>query len=125
VRREDGSASEGESASVRLFADLERAAHEVAAAAQAAPFYAPEGGPLDTFATMHPLGGCPMGDDAADGVVDDLGLDVRPHWGQFNALTPARVRHLYTCWDQWLATNAGFNSTRVLNSPFTRRVGVS
>ena len=59
--------------SAQLFADLERSAHELAAAAQATPFYALEGGVLDTFATVHPLGGCPMADDPADGVVDDLG----------------------------------------------------
>jgi cholesterol oxidase len=60
-------------ASAPLFADLERTAHEVAAAAQATPFYALEAGPLSKFATVHPLGGCPMADDPAQGVVDDLG----------------------------------------------------
>jgi hypothetical protein len=65
-----------------------------------------------------------MADDAADCVVDDVALDVHSRSGQINALTPARVRHLYPCWDQWLATNARFNSTRVFNSPFTHRAGV-
>lgn len=60
-------------ASARLFSDLERTAHELADAAQATPFYALEGGPLSTFATVHPLGGCPMADDPAAGVVDELG----------------------------------------------------
>lgn len=60
-------------ASARLFADLERTAHELADAAQATPFYALEGGPLSTFATVHPLGGCPMADDPSAGVVDDVG----------------------------------------------------
>jgi cholesterol oxidase len=59
--------------SATLFADLERTAHELAAAAQATPFYALEGGPLSTFATVHPLGGCPMSDDPAHGVVDEFG----------------------------------------------------
>jgi cholesterol oxidase len=59
--------------SAALFADLERTAHELAEAAQATPFYALEGGPLGTFMTVHPLGGCPMGDDPAASVVDDAG----------------------------------------------------
>ena len=59
--------------SAALFADLERTAHELAAAAQATPFYALEGGPLGKFMTVHPLGGCPMGDDPATSVVDDAG----------------------------------------------------
>jgi cholesterol oxidase len=59
--------------SAQLFADLERTANELAKAADAQPFYALEGGPLSTFATVHPLGGCPMADDPALGVVDDMG----------------------------------------------------
>ena len=59
--------------SAQLFADLERTAKELAAAADATPFYALEGGPLSNFATVHPLGGCPMADDPARGVVDDGG----------------------------------------------------
>jgi cholesterol oxidase len=59
--------------SAQLFADLETTARELAEAADATPFYALEGGPLSTFTTVHPLGGCPMADDPADGVVDDLG----------------------------------------------------
>ncbi len=59
--------------SARLFADLERTATELAEAAEATPFYALEGGPLSKFMTVHPLGGCPMADDPARGVVDDAG----------------------------------------------------
>jgi cholesterol oxidase len=59
--------------SAALFADLQRTATELAEAAQATPFYALEGGPLGKFMTVHPLGGCPMGDDPATSVVDDGG----------------------------------------------------
>jgi cholesterol oxidase len=59
--------------SAQLFADLERTAKELAEAAAATPFYALDGGPLGTFMTVHPLGGCPMADDASTGVVDDAG----------------------------------------------------
>jgi cholesterol oxidase len=61
------------SGSAALFADLERTANELAEAAGATPFYALEGGPLSAFTTVHPLGGCPMADDAEDGVVDEFG----------------------------------------------------
>jgi cholesterol oxidase len=63
--RKDGSAA--------LFAQLERTADELAGAAQAKPFYALEAGPLSKFATVHPLGGCPMADDPGRGVVDEFG----------------------------------------------------
>jgi cholesterol oxidase len=69
-------------ASAQLFADLERTANELAEAADATPFYALEGGPLSTFTTVHPLGGCPMADDPARGVVDDLGR-VHGHPGLY------------------------------------------
>lgn len=59
--------------SAQVFEDLERTAHELAAAADATPFYALEGGPLSAFTTVHPLGGCPMADDSENGVVDDAG----------------------------------------------------
>jgi cholesterol oxidase len=60
-------------ASKRTFDDLERSAKEVAAATDATLHYALDAGPLGTFATSHPLGGCPMADDPERGVVDDLG----------------------------------------------------
>ena len=60
-------------ASAELFAAMERVTNELAQAAQATPFFALDGGPLGTFLTVHPLGGCPMADDPAHGVVDDGG----------------------------------------------------
>jgi cholesterol oxidase len=65
------------SGSKQLFADLERTAHELAAAADATPFYALEGGPLSAFTTVHPLGGCPMADEVEQGVVDEYGRVFR------------------------------------------------
>jgi choline dehydrogenase-like flavoprotein len=69
-------------ASAQLFSDLQRTARELAEAAQAEPFYALEGGPLSTYTTVHALGGCPMADDPAQGVVDDLGR-VHGHPGLY------------------------------------------
>jgi L-gulono-1,4-lactone dehydrogenase len=51
-------------------------------------------------------------------------LDVRPHWGQYNTLTPERVRALYPRWDRWLAAERELNGSGVFDSAFTRRVGV-
>jgi cholesterol oxidase len=59
--------------SAELFEQLERTAHELADAADATPFYSLEAGPLGKFMTVHPLGGCPMGDDRVNSVVDDAG----------------------------------------------------
>jgi cholesterol oxidase len=60
-------------ASNKLFDNLERSAKEVADAAEAESFYVLEGGPFSKYATVHPLGGAPMADDPAAGVVDDCG----------------------------------------------------
>jgi cholesterol oxidase len=62
-----------QAASAPLFEELRRTAYELAEAADATPFYALEGGPLGRFMTVHPLGGCPMGDDPETSVVDDAG----------------------------------------------------
>ena len=60
-------------ASQKLFDQLEHTARELAKGVDATPFYALEAGPLGKFTTVHPLGGCPMADDADHGVVDDFG----------------------------------------------------
>jgi hypothetical protein len=52
-------------------------------------------------------------------------LDVRPHWGQLNELTPERVEALYPRWHDWLAVQRRFNSSGVFDSPFARRVGIA
>jgi cholesterol oxidase len=56
-----------------LFDAMRQTTEEVAQAAEARPFFNLDVGPLGKFITVHPLGGCPMADDPADGVVDDLG----------------------------------------------------
>jgi L-gulono-1,4-lactone dehydrogenase len=52
-------------------------------------------------------------------------LEVRPHWGQYNTLAPNRVRSLYPRWEDWLTVERELNASRVFDSPFTRRVGIS
>ena len=59
--------------SQQLFDGMRRATEEMARAAEAVPFFALDAGPLGKFATTHPLGGCPMADDPARGVVEDHG----------------------------------------------------
>jgi cholesterol oxidase len=68
--------------SKRLFDELERTSREIAEGSDAEPFYVLEGGPFSKYATVHPLGGCPMADDPAAGVVDDLGR-VHGHPGLY------------------------------------------
>ena len=65
------------------------------------------------------------GEELLAGYERDLAdLDVRPHWGQVNALTGERVRALYPRWDDWLAVEAELNGSGVFDSPFTRRAGI-
>jgi cholesterol oxidase len=59
--------------SKRLFDGMREAAGELARAAGATSFFALDAGPLGKFITVHPLGGCPMSDDPATGVVDEWG----------------------------------------------------
>jgi L-gulonolactone oxidase len=58
-----------------------------------------------------------------ESALEDLG--VRSHWGQYNRLTPERVRAAYPKWDEWLAVRRRFNATGVFDSEFTDRVGIS
>jgi L-gulono-1,4-lactone dehydrogenase len=51
-------------------------------------------------------------------------LDVRPHWGQYNRLTPERIAALYPRWDSWIAVERELNASGVFASPFTRRAGI-
>ena len=60
-------------ASQKLFDQLEHTARELAKGVDATPFYALEAGPLGKFTTVHPLGGCPMGDEPGTSVVNDAG----------------------------------------------------
>jgi cholesterol oxidase len=56
-----------------LFAAMRQATEALGAAAEAAPVFALDAGPLGKFITVHPLGGCPMADDPKRGVVDAFG----------------------------------------------------
>ena len=60
-------------ASRELFEAMKETSEEMAAAADATPYFALNGGPLGKFITVHPLGGCPMADDPDRGVVDEYG----------------------------------------------------
>ena len=51
-------------------------------------------------------------------------LGARPHWGQYNTLTPERARALDPRWPDWLETERELNASGVFDSPFTRRVGI-
>ena len=48
----------------------------------------------------------------------------RPHWGQVNTLT-GPLRRMYPEFDRWLAVHDELNATRVFDSPFSKRVGIS
>lgn len=52
-------------------------------------------------------------------------LEGRPHWGQYNTLTPERVRELYPRLGEWQAVHAQLNASGVFDSPFSKRVGLS
>jgi hypothetical protein len=53
-------------------------------------------------------------------------LKGRPHWGQVNTLTGSHdlVASLYAELPRWLEAHAELNSTRVFDSPFSKRVGI-
>jgi cholesterol oxidase len=59
--------------SERLFAAMARVTEQLGSAAGAEPFFALGKGPLGKDITVHPLGGCPMADDPALGIVDGRG----------------------------------------------------
>ena len=52
---------------------MKRTADDLGRAADAEGFFALDAGPLGKDITVHPLGGCPMADDHAEGVVDGHG----------------------------------------------------
>jgi cholesterol oxidase len=56
-----------------LFDAMRRTTNELGKAAEAEPFFALGTGPFGKDITVHPLGGCPMADDPAAGVVDAYG----------------------------------------------------
>ena len=60
-------------ASAALFDRMRATVTELCDAAGAEGFFALDAGPLGKYVTVHPLGGCPMSDDPATGVVDDAG----------------------------------------------------
>jgi cholesterol oxidase len=56
-----------------LFAAMRSITEQLARGVGAEPFFALDTWPLSGYITVHPLGGCPMADDPAEGVVDDAG----------------------------------------------------
>ena len=56
-----------------LFAAMEQVTDALARGVGAKPFFALDTWPFSGYITVHPLGGCPMADDPALGVVDDAG----------------------------------------------------
>jgi cholesterol oxidase len=59
--------------SAALFDRMRATCSALFEAAGAEGFFALDAGPLGKYVTVHPLGGCPMSDDPATGVVDDAG----------------------------------------------------
>ena len=79
--------------SMPLFDAMKRTATELGEAAEAEPFFALGTGPLGKDITVHPLGGCPMADDPAQGVVDQFGR-VHGHPGLYvsdGSIVPAAL----------------------------------
>ena len=56
-----------------LFTAMREVTDKLARGVDAEPFFALDTWPLSGYITVHPLGGCPMADDPAQGVVDDGG----------------------------------------------------
>jgi cholesterol oxidase len=56
-----------------LFAAMREITDRLADGVDAESFFALDTWPLSGYITVHPLGGCPMADDAQNGVVDDAG----------------------------------------------------
>jgi cholesterol oxidase len=65
-----------------LFDRMRKATKDIARGAEAKDWFGSDGGPLGKFMTVHPLGGVPMADDPADGVVDQYGK-VHGHEGLY------------------------------------------
>jgi cholesterol oxidase len=59
--------------SAKLFDAMDGVVQQLARAVDGTPFFGLEPGPLGRYATVHPLGGCPMADAPQHGVVDDAG----------------------------------------------------
>jgi cholesterol oxidase len=56
-----------------LFTAMKQVSDDLARGVGGEPFFALDTWPLSSYITVHPLGGCPMADDPAGGVVDDCG----------------------------------------------------
>jgi cholesterol oxidase len=56
-----------------LFTAMRQVTDRLARGIGGDPFFALDTWPLSGYITVHPLGGCPMADDPAEGVVDDGG----------------------------------------------------
>ena len=104
--------------SARLFAGIREVAGELAAAAaEAKSFFALDAAPLGKFITVHPLGGCPMSDNPAAGVTDDRGRVCG--YDGLDVLDGSIV------YPDWLQVHSELNASGVVDSPFTKRVGIS
>lgn len=65
-----------------LFTAMRKVTDELGRGVGGEPFFALDTWPLSGYITVHPLGGCPMADDPARGVVDDAGK-VHGHEGLY------------------------------------------